>query len=131
MLRDRLANTSSRSPFPWFYPVFFVCMIAHRAARDIHRCRTKYGDAWLEYERRVPYLFIPVSSPPRQISVITILTPPTVRHLKTWLYMRPAALGTRFIEIWAWNLTSSVHIGLVRTQHLFQRTAEGERAYPL
>jgi Delta24(24(1))-sterol reductase len=36
-------------------------MIAHRASRDINRCRTKYGDAWREYEERVPYLFIPVS----------------------------------------------------------------------
>ncbi|KAK2609267.1 C-24(28) sterol reductase [Conoideocrella luteorostrata] len=48
-----------RSPFPWFYPVFFCCMIAHRAARDIYRCRNKYGEHWLEYERQVPYLFIP------------------------------------------------------------------------
>lgn len=55
--------TIRRSPFPWFYPVFFCCMITHRAWRDIHRCRTKYGEAWLEYERQVPYLFIPVSSP--------------------------------------------------------------------
>lgn len=53
--------TGFHSPFPWFYPVFFVCMIAHRASRDIHRCRTKYGEGWMEYERRVPYLFIPVS----------------------------------------------------------------------
>jgi delta24(24(1))-sterol reductase len=36
-------------------------MISHRALRDIQRCRNKYGEAWLEYERRVPYLFIPVS----------------------------------------------------------------------
>jgi Delta24(24(1))-sterol reductase len=36
-------------------------MIAHRCWRDIHKCRAKYGDAWLEYEKRVPYLFIPVS----------------------------------------------------------------------
>ncbi|KAB8213459.1 Delta(24(24(1)))-sterol reductase [Aspergillus novoparasiticus] len=51
--------TGFKSPFPWFYPVFFACMISHRALRDIQRCRNKYGEAWLEYERRVPYLFIP------------------------------------------------------------------------
>jgi hypothetical protein len=33
----------------------------HRAIRDIQKCRVKYGDAWMEYERRVPWLFIPVS----------------------------------------------------------------------
>lgn len=36
-------------------------MIAHRARRDIRRCRRKYGDAWTQYEKEVPYLFIPVS----------------------------------------------------------------------
>lgn len=50
------------SPFPWFYPVFFTVMIVHRAWRDITRCRIKYGETWLEYEKRVPWLFIPVSS---------------------------------------------------------------------
>lgn len=35
-------------------------MISHRALRDIQRCRTKYGETWAEYERQVPYLFIPV-----------------------------------------------------------------------
>ncbi|KAI1443260.1 ergosterol biosynthesis ERG4/ERG24 family-domain-containing protein [Annulohypoxylon stygium] len=51
--------TGFNSPFPWFYPVFFCCMITHRAMRDIERCKNKYDDAWKEYERRVPYLFIP------------------------------------------------------------------------
>jgi delta24(24(1))-sterol reductase len=51
-----------KSPFPWFYPAFFCCMIIHRAWRDLQRCREKYGDAWVEYERRVPYIFIPVST---------------------------------------------------------------------
>ncbi|KAI1484533.1 ergosterol biosynthesis ERG4/ERG24 family-domain-containing protein [Biscogniauxia mediterranea] len=51
--------TGFNSPFPWFYPVFFCCMITHRAMRDIQRCRAKYGEAWKEYERQVPYLFIP------------------------------------------------------------------------
>jgi delta24(24(1))-sterol reductase len=59
--------TGFNSPFTWFYSVFFTCMILHRANRDISRCREKYGEAWEEYTRRVPYLFIPVSawrSPP-------------------------------------------------------------------
>ena len=53
--------TGFQSPFPWFYPVFFTAMIIHRAVRDIQRCRIKYGEAWREYEKRVPYLFVPVS----------------------------------------------------------------------
>jgi delta24(24(1))-sterol reductase len=53
--------TGFNSPFPWFYPVFFCCMITHRAIRDIQRCRLKYGEAWTQYEQQVPYLFIPVS----------------------------------------------------------------------
>ena len=53
--------TGFGSPFPWFYPVFFALMIAHRAQRDIRRCKERYGKAWEEYERQVPYLFIPVS----------------------------------------------------------------------
>ena len=36
-------------------------MIIHRALRDIERCKIKYGEAWEEYERRVPYIFVPVS----------------------------------------------------------------------
>ncbi|EFQ35801.1 ergosterol biosynthesis ERG4/ERG24 family protein [Colletotrichum graminicola M1.001] len=51
--------TGFKSPFPWFYFVFFMVMIIHRTDRDISRCRRKYGEAWKRYEREVPYLFIP------------------------------------------------------------------------
>ncbi|RKF64598.1 Delta-sterol reductase [Erysiphe neolycopersici] len=51
--------TGFKSPFPWFYPVFFSLMIIHRAMRDSQRCRLKYKDCWAEYERTVPWLFIP------------------------------------------------------------------------
>jgi Ergosterol biosynthesis ERG4/ERG24 family len=48
-------------------------MISHRAYRDISRCREKYGPAWEEYTRRVPYLFIPVRSEPfwRVMKILT------------------------------------------------------------
>lgn len=38
--------TGFDSPFPWFYSVFFTVMIAHRAMRDITKCRQNHGDAW-------------------------------------------------------------------------------------
>ena len=54
--------TGFGSPFPWFYPVFFLVMILHRVSRDLARCQERYGKSWLEFERKVPYLFIPVGS---------------------------------------------------------------------
>ena len=32
---------------PYFYPIFFGTMLAHRLQRDIKRCRDKYGDQYI------------------------------------------------------------------------------------
>ncbi|KAK2055101.1 ergosterol biosynthesis ERG4/ERG24 family protein [Colletotrichum caudatum] len=42
-----------------FYFVFFMVMIIRRTDRDINRCRRKYGEAWKQYEKEVPCLFVP------------------------------------------------------------------------
>lgn len=47
------------SPIPYFQAVYFLVLLVHRAIRDDHMCAEKYGEDWLEYKRRVPYMFIP------------------------------------------------------------------------
>mmetsp|Transcript_20735 Transcript_20735/g.21388 ORF Transcript_20735/g.21388 Transcript_20735/m.21388 type:complete len:441 (+) Transcript_20735:12-1334(+) len=47
------------SPIPYFQAVYFLILLIHRALRDDHMCHEKYGDDWLEYKKKVPYLFIP------------------------------------------------------------------------
>lgn len=47
------------SPIPYFQAIYFAILLIHRADRDDHMCHQKYGDDWLEYKKRVPYMFIP------------------------------------------------------------------------
>jgi len=44
---------------PYFYVAYFGTLLIHREMRDEHSCRLKYGKAWDEYCRIVPYRFIP------------------------------------------------------------------------
>ncbi|KAL9599920.1 MAG: hypothetical protein Q9179_003399 [Wetmoreana sp. 5 TL-2023] len=44
-------------------------MISYRAYRDIEKCEKKYGEAWQEYKRQVPYLFIPHTPDPSDTSL--------------------------------------------------------------
>lgn len=44
---------------PWFYVIFLAILLTHRALRDDERCARKYGEAWDEYRRRVPYRMVP------------------------------------------------------------------------
>jgi len=47
------------SLLPYFYVVFFTCMIVHRQGRDEIRCKEKYGKHWDEYTALVPNVFVP------------------------------------------------------------------------
>ncbi|XP_038643439.1 delta(14)-sterol reductase TM7SF2 [Scyliorhinus canicula] len=44
---------------PYFYVSYFTVLLIHREARDEHLCRRKYGSAWSEYCKRVPYRIFP------------------------------------------------------------------------
>ncbi|XP_023687368.1 delta(14)-sterol reductase LBR [Paramormyrops kingsleyae] len=44
---------------PYFYVIYFICLLIHREARDEKQCRKKYGSAWDEYCRQVRYRIIP------------------------------------------------------------------------
>ncbi|MGD0750759.1 MAG: 7-dehydrocholesterol reductase [Anaerolineales bacterium] len=44
---------------PYFYVVYLAILLVDRAGRDDWRCRRKYGAAWEEYCRRVPWKIIP------------------------------------------------------------------------
>ena len=43
----------------WFYPAYFAVLLVHREMRDSEKCANKYGAAWEEYKRAVPWRIIP------------------------------------------------------------------------
>ncbi|XP_072356397.1 delta(14)-sterol reductase LBR isoform X2 [Scyliorhinus torazame] len=44
---------------PYFYIIYFTCLLVHREARDEHQCRKKYGVAWNKYCQQVRYRIFP------------------------------------------------------------------------
>jgi 7-dehydrocholesterol reductase len=50
---------ANASVVPWFYVVFLSILLVDRARRDDRRCAEKYGAAWDEYRRRVPWRILP------------------------------------------------------------------------
>jgi len=49
----------AKTPVAFFYPLFFLVMIVHRAKRDEKRCSAKYGEDWKRFREKVPYTWIP------------------------------------------------------------------------
>ena len=52
-------TTGFVTPVTYFYPLYFAVLLWHRELRDDHKCSAKYGPAWEEYKKRVPYAIIP------------------------------------------------------------------------
>ncbi|XP_062406907.1 delta(14)-sterol reductase LBR [Sardina pilchardus] len=44
---------------PYFYLVYLLLLLIHRNSRDEVQCRKKYGSAWDEYCKAVPYRIFP------------------------------------------------------------------------
>ena len=44
---------------PYFYVVYFTILLIHRQRRDDRMCAAKYGEAWEEYRRKVPWRIVP------------------------------------------------------------------------
>ncbi len=44
---------------PWLYPLYYVALLVPRQLDDDRRCAAKYGAAWVEYCKRVPWRIIP------------------------------------------------------------------------
>ena len=47
------------SPVPYFQALYFAILLLHRALRDDVMCAEKYGDDWVAYKKKVPYMFVP------------------------------------------------------------------------
>ncbi|KAL6916726.1 hypothetical protein FSST1_008221 [Fusarium sambucinum] len=53
------ALVGSTKAVVWWYAFWMLVLLVHRCIRDEKRCSVKYGDAWTEYCKRVPWRFIP------------------------------------------------------------------------
>lgn len=51
--------TGFQTPLTYFYVIYFGTLLVHRQRRDEAKCSAKYGDAWIEYQKQVPYKIIP------------------------------------------------------------------------
>jgi protein-S-isoprenylcysteine O-methyltransferase Ste14 len=50
---------ATRSLLPFLYPVYYLALFIPRELDDEKICAEKYGEAWADYKRRVPYRIFP------------------------------------------------------------------------
>ncbi|GAA5886489.1 hypothetical protein JCM16303_001428 [Sporobolomyces ruberrimus] len=53
------SGAGTKSYIVYWYPFFHAVMLLHRNGRDDARCARKYKQDWKEYQKLVPYSFIP------------------------------------------------------------------------
>lgn len=51
--------TGFQTPLTYYYSFYFATLLLHRQQRDSHKCHSKYGANWQEYEAKVPYKIVP------------------------------------------------------------------------
>jgi delta14-sterol reductase len=53
-------TTGFQTPLTYFYSIYFLILLVHRALRDDEACTKKYGEEdWEKYKKAVPYIFVP------------------------------------------------------------------------
>ncbi|KAL4441297.1 hypothetical protein ABPG77_011534 [Micractinium sp. CCAP 211/92] len=52
--------TGFQSVVPYFYAIYFLCLLIHRDRRDDHACRLKYGRDWDKFCSIVKYRLFPL-----------------------------------------------------------------------
>ena len=53
-------TTGFQTPLTYFYSIYFLILLIHRAFRDDEACEKKYGkEDWEKYKAAVPYIFVP------------------------------------------------------------------------
>ncbi|KAH3667477.1 hypothetical protein OGAPHI_003126 [Ogataea philodendri] len=71
--------TAFGTPLTYFYVIYFAVLLLHRQQRDEHKCRTKYGKYWEQYEKLVPYKIIPTKN--KNSDTIVLMTRPGLKKL--------------------------------------------------
>lgn len=51
--------TGFQTLFTYFYVIYFGSLLVHRQIRDETKCKEKYGEYWVKYQKQVPYKIIP------------------------------------------------------------------------